>query len=110
MYSESLNHAVRTSLVLLKGFEILSKMILIVPKCKSYYILVKECPLDHPYAYLNGAKCCASDEELENGGTKSEIESGTCDGIGFDIESSCCKNHSHVKCPGNSCIDNNDAG
>ena len=95
-----------TSQLLLKGFEILSKMILthFVPKCKSYYILVKQCPLDHPYAYLNGAKCCASDEELESGGTKSEIASGTCDGIGFDIESTCCKDHQFIECPCHSCI------
>ena len=74
---------------------------------KPYSILERQCPLDHPYAYLNGAKCCASKDEIKKGGSKSEIASGTCDGIGFDFESTCCKNHNHVKCPWDSCIDNN---
>ena len=73
----------------------------------SYSILAQECPIDHPYAYLDGAYCCASKEELTNGGNQSEIESGTCDGFGFSSQSTCCKDHDFVKCPGDSCIDNN---
>ena len=31
--------------------------------------------------------------------------SGTCDGDGFEITSTCC-NDDDIKCPGDSCIDN----
>ena len=65
------------------------------------------CPQDHPFAYKNGKYCCRTNQELENGGSQSEITSGTCDGEGFSRESSCCKDHRNIKCPlPNACYDN----
>merc|ERR1712080_578500 len=57
------------------------------------------CPTSHPYAYLNGNYCCQTNEELTNGGTQSEKDSGTCDGINFNEQSTCCKNHGFIPCP-----------
>ena len=62
--------------------------------------------MDYPYAFKNGDYCCATNEEKPQGGSQSEIVSGTCDGVGFDITSTCCKNKNDIKCPGDSCIDN----
>ena len=43
-----------------------------------------------------------------NGGSSSEKASGTCDGIGFSRESTCCKDHGYQKCPyPNGCFDFN---
>ena len=55
---------------------------------------------------MNGRYCCAINEEKPNGGSPSEIESGLCDGHGFDFESTCCKDNKFTKCPGVSCVDN----
>ena len=49
------------------------------------------CPIDFPFAYLNGNYCCSTNEEQPGGGLQSEIESGSCDGIGFGRDSRCCK-------------------
>jgi len=65
-----------------------------------------KCPMKYPYAFKNGTYCCATNEENPRGGTHEEIVSGTCDGVGFDIISTCCKNENHFKCPVDSCIDN----
>ena len=64
--------------------------------------------MDHPYAFKNGEYCCSTNEENPCGGSQSEIASGTCDGIGFDITSTCCKTYDDIKCPGDSCIENKD--
>jgi len=65
-----------------------------------------KCPRNYPYAFKNGAHCCSTNEENPRGGSYEEIVSGTCDGVGFDIMSTCCKNYDSIKCPGDSCIDN----
>ena len=70
-----------------------------------YSILEQQCPLSHPYAYQSGSYCCSINEELTKGGLESQIASGTCDGHGFNIESTCCKDHQYTKCPFNSCVD-----
>ena len=65
------------------------------------------CPPNFPFAYKDGKYCCRTDEELENGGSPSEVTSGTCDGVGFNRNSSCCKDHQNILCPlPNSCYDN----
>ena len=46
--------------------------------------------MDYPFAYLSGRYCCRSNQERKNGGTQHEIKSGTCDGIKFNRESTCC--------------------
>ena len=63
------------------------------------------CTEDHPFAYLNGQYCCETNQELVNGGTPNEIASGACDGIGFSIESTCCKENKFLKCPHTKCKD-----
>ena len=45
------------------------------------------------------------------GSSPSEKASGTCDGIGFSRESTCCKDHAYQKCPfGNGCVNYNQGG
>ena len=63
------------------------------------------CTKDHPFAYKNGQYCCETNQELVNGGNSDEVASGTCDGIGFSIESTCCKDHKYLKCPHTKCKD-----
>ena len=64
------------------------------------------CPPDYPFAYLNGQKCCRTDQEYKNGGTSREKKSGTCDGINFNRESTCCKDKDDQTCPHiNGCFD-----
>ena len=55
------------------------------------------CPNDHPYPYLNGAYCCKTNEEKT--GTQNEIDAGTCDGMDFNIQSTCCKDNANTACP-----------
>ena len=55
--------------------------------------------MDYPYAYLNGKRCCRSNQELKKGGLQKEIKSGTCDGMNFNRESTCCKDNDHQTCP-----------
>ena len=62
------------------------------------------CTKDHPFAYHNGQYCCETNQEKVNGGTSNEVASGTCDGIGFSIESTCCKSHKYLKCPHAQCV------
>ena len=57
------------------------------------------CPRSNPYAYLNGEYCCKTDEENPDGGLQDEIDSGTCDGVNFNEQSTCCKDAEFVKCP-----------
>ena len=63
------------------------------------------CTKDHPFAYRNGEYCCETNQEDVNGGTLNEVASGTCDGIGFSIESTCCYDKKYVKCPDTTCKD-----
>ena len=65
----------------------------------KFQFFIGGCPTSHPYAYLNGDYCCQTNEELTNGGTQSEKDSGTCDGINFNEQSTCCKNHGFIPCP-----------
>jgi len=74
--------------------------------CPSHLATSTKCPRNYPYAFKNGAHCCSTNEENPRGGSYEEIVSGTCDGVGFDIMSTCCKNYDSIKCPGDSCIDN----
>jgi len=66
------------------------------------------CPPDHPFAYLNGAFCCKTNEErpLSNNQTpQNEIDSGTCDGVDFNRQSVCCKDEKYIRCPqGSGCF------
>ena len=78
---------------------------LILPKCIYYSFSENRCTKDHPFAYLNGQYCCKTNQELVNGGTLNEVASGTCDGIGFSIESTCCKDNKYLKCPYTQCKD-----
>ena len=55
--------------------------------------------MDYPFAYMNGLQCCRSNQELPGGGLHSEIQSGTCDGINFNRESTCCKDYDNKPCP-----------
>ena len=70
-----------------------------------YYFSESTCTKDHPFAYNNGQHCCETNQELVNGGNSDEVASGTCDGIGFSIESTCCKDHKYLKCPHTKCKD-----
>ena len=72
----------------------------------TYYSFSEStCTKDHPFAYNNGQHCCETNQELVNGGNSDEVASGTCDGIGFSIESTCCKDHKYLKCPHTKCKD-----
>ena len=76
----------------------------------------KPCTKDYPFAYLNGKYCCKYNQEKVNGGMNLnlskieqyrisiEVDSGTCDGIGFSIESTCCKDDKYLKCPHTQCV------
>ena len=57
------------------------------------------CDSEYPFAYSNGDYCCKTNQELWYGGSPSEVASGSCDGKGFSIESTCCKDHDYKKCP-----------
>ena len=70
-----------------------------------YSFLESTCTKDYPFAYNNGQHCCETNQELVNGGNSDEVASGTCDGIGFSIESTCCKDHKYLKCPHTKCKD-----
>ena len=63
--------------------------------------------MDHPYAFKNGDYCCKTNEEDPRGGSQSEQISGTCDGVGWDITSTCCSDN-EIKCPAVTCIDYQD--
>ena len=64
--------------------------------------------MKYPYAFKNGDKCCKTNEENPRGGSQEELMSGTCDGRGFDITSTCCKDQNEIKCPAVTCIDYKD--
>ena len=38
-------------------------------------------------------------KERPNGGLQSEIDAGTCDGVDFNLESTCCNNNDFTPCP-----------
>ena len=74
------------------------------------YVLGQRCPKDYPFAYKAGSYCCKTNEERSPADTLKlypayayEIDSGTCDGIGFGWDSVCCKNEAYQKCSGNGC-------
>ena len=73
--------------------------------CIYYSFSESRCTKDHPFAYFNGQYCCETNQELVNGGTLNEVASGTCDGIGFSIESTCCKDNEYLECPLAKCKD-----
>ena len=82
-------------------------------QCHLAIILEPRCPADHPYAYKNGKQCCKTTQEFTNGrgASKAEKESGTCDGIGFNRDSTCCKDYERVPCPQkNECFNHDDIG
>ena len=81
-------------------------------KLLHYHSFLAEnaCTKDYPFAYLNGKYCCETNQELVNGGSSNEVASGTCDGKGFSIESTCCKGHKYLKCPHAQCKDYAGAG
>ena len=66
----------------------------------------QSCPSNFPFAYLNGQYCCKSNQERPNGGNTAEKESGTCDGLGFSKESTCCLDNAYQKCPAPGGCDN----
>ena len=68
-----------------------------------YSFLDGRCPKDYPFAYLSGNYCCKTNQEKENG-YPGLIPPNTCDGIGFSIESTCCKDNKYLKCPSTKCV------
>ena len=68
------------------------------------------CPLDYPFAYLNGGYCCKTNEERPVNSKhyktpQKEIDDGTCDGVDFNIQSTCCHSE-NSPCPtGSGCFD-----
>ena len=75
----------------------------------KFYFHIAPCPLDYPFAYLNGGYCCKTNKErpVELGITpQNEIDDGTCDGVDFNRQSKCCKSE-NTPCPhGSVCFDN----
>ena len=69
----------------------------------------KLCPLDYPFAYLNGRYCCKSKEERPVNWKitpQKDIDDGTCDGVDFNRRSTCCRSE-NAPCPtGSGCFDN----
>jgi len=62
-----------------------------------------ECPDSHPFAYFNGAYCCAVDKEKNYG-----PQGAKCDGSTIQRNSLCCLGDAYVKCPdGKDCDDGN---
>jgi len=61
--------------------------------------VMPSCPSDFPFAYQNGSYCCKYDKEHADGGNAEEKQSGTCDGIQFSKNSTCCHEHDYTKCP-----------
>jgi len=53
-----------------------------------------KCPQSHPWAYLNGDYCCKYDMEKVY-----PPEGTTCDGSRIALNSTCCKDDAHAKCP-----------
>ena len=61
------------------------------------------CPPSRPYAYRDGDHCCKTKEE------KTPVT--TCDGLDFNISSTCCQNADNEACPVDSgCLDNIPSG
>ena len=75
-----------------------------------FFLAENTCTKDYPFAYRNGEYCCETNQELVNGGSSNEVASGTCDGKGFSIESTCCKGQKYLKCPHAQCKDYAGAG
>ena len=48
---------------------------------------------------MNGDYCCKTNKEKKYGATQQDIISGTCDGINFDFDSTCCEYNEFLKCP-----------
>merc|ERR1712038_1271670 len=61
--------------------------------------IMPSCPSDFPFAYQDGSYCCKYDKEHADGGNAEEKQSGTCDGIEFSKNSTCCHEHDFKKCP-----------
>ena len=53
-----------------------------------------QCPSTHKWAYLEGGYCCKFDIEHVD-----VNEGSRCDGSKISLASSCCKDHSWIKCP-----------
>ena len=56
--------------------------------------------MEYPFAYLNGKHCCKTNNERPKGAgaPQDKIDNGSCDGLNFGRQSSCCENNDHVPC------------
>jgi len=69
-----------------------------------------KCPASHPNPYLYGNFCCRTRRERQSNCNvcrptpQREIDTGDCDGVGFDIFSRCCNNEEYIRCPGVQCL------
>ena len=77
------------------------------------FSFLAQCPTDHPFSYDNGNNCCKTKEErlIETETTpwwpQSQIEDGTCDGLDFNRQSTCCRDEAYTPCPrASGCFDN----
>ena len=55
------------------------------------------CPSSHPFPYLDGTYCCATNREGKN-----PWEGVSCDGSVIGYESTCCEGDHFIVCPGGS--------
>ena len=77
-----------------------------------FSFFLAECPLDYPFAYLNGNHCCKTKQErpLDSGTPQNEIDDGSCDGFNFNQFSRCCKGDANTPCAyATRCHDNSNA-
>ena len=67
-----------------------------LPHLRMFFHILSldRCPSSHPYAYYNGEYCCASDYEKIN-----ESQGAKCDGSKIQLDSLCCRNDEHKRCP-----------
>ena len=61
------------------------------------------CPISHPYPFVDGSLCCATDREdvypegyVEQ---RPHLNPADCDGSVLSFTSQCCENHARIKCP-----------
>jgi hypothetical protein len=57
-------------------------------------LISDECPESHPFPFLEGDRCCETEEEKHF-----QPDGERCDRHDFNINSSCCRFNNHIECP-----------
>ena len=62
-------------------------------------LIACSCPSTHPWPYLNGIYCCATNREKND----SQKNGTLCDGSIIELGSACCENDEYHKCTSPPC-------